>query len=526
MNYCLQPSSPKNNLIQRIPNRFMPVRNRVPARRTITMILALLVMAGVVSVSAMLVSFMPVASQAAESTREIHPPAQSTENEPGFIWIGHRGSNGPFVSNTMPAFREGIARGYQALETDIKITSDGHFILFHNSHLNTGSGEVVESEPLNGSTPESKTLEEIRAMTISQTRSDPEGRFTGQIATLEEFLQLCKEHDVKAVLDLKWTTGVNNNDQSNVGKLIAQVEEAGWLENTIFLTSMRPVLDAIRSHSGDIHLQWLVWTQATFNQHRDWALDNDISLGIGYDDVTQSLVDLMHENGRVVNAFTVNNAAAARTLIGYGVDMVTTDYLYTGEDGEVVRKDYSEIDPFGGFFISPKEMIVEMGQVFNFETRIVEWGDTTIIPENEIDWEFIGLNAVFGRGGIHAEGVSEGQVVAHYQETYSDTANVSIREDVSAGFETGVPERIRLSQNYPNPFNPETRIRYDLSAQVHARLTVYDALGRPVATLVDEKQQPGSYTVAFDATNLASGTYIYELAAGGAIQREKMTLVR
>ncbi|MGM0739022.1 MAG: glycerophosphodiester phosphodiesterase family protein [Bacteroidota bacterium] len=502
----------------------MPVRNPVPACRTIGILLTLLIMSGALPVSA-----VPVASQSTESTRDIQLPAQSTENEPGFIWIGHRGSSGPFVSNTMSAFREGIARGYQALETDLKITSDGHFILFHNSHLNTGSGEVVESEPLNGSTPESKTLEEIRAMTVSQTRTasnGPEGTFTGQIATLEEFLQLCKEQDVKAVLDLKWTTGVNNNDQSNVGKLIAQVEEIGWLENTIFLTSMRPVLDAIRSHSGDIHLQWLVWTQSAFNQHRDWALENDISLGIGYDEVTQSLVDLMHENGRVVNAFTVNNAAAARTLIGYGVDMVTTDYLYTGEDGEVVRKDYSEVEPFGGFFISPKELVVETGQVFNFETRIVEWGDTTVIPENEIDWEIIGLDAVYGRGGIHAEGVSEGQVVAHYQETYSDTANVSIREDVSAGFETGVPERIRLSQNYPNPFNPATHIRYDLSAQVHACLTVYDALGRPVATLVDEKQQPGSYTVVFDATSLASGTYIYELAAGGAIQRAKMTLIK
>lgn len=448
------------------------------------------------------------------------------EAGPDFIWIGHRGSNGPFVSNTMPAFREGIARGYHALETDLKMTSDGHFILFHNSHLNTGSGEVVESEPLNGSTPESKTLEEIRAMTVSQTRSDPEGTFTGQIATLEEFLQLCKEHDVKAVLDLKWTTGVNNNDQSNVGKLIAQVEDAGMLDNAIFLTSMRPVLDAIRSHSEDIHLQWLVWTQDSFNQHREWALENNISLGIGYDEVTGSLVDLMHENALVVNAFTVNSVEAAQTLIGHGVDMITTDYLYTGDNGQVVRKDYSEVEPFGGFFISPKELVVEKGEIFKFQTRIVEWGDTTIIPEDEIEWEIIDLQAGLGRGGIHAEGVSEGYVVAHYEQTHSDTAFVSIREDVSAGTQSGVPDRLRLSQNYPNPFNPHTRIRYDLDAPVHARLTVYDATGRPVATLVDEAQPPGSYTVDFDASQLASGVYVYELAAGSSVRRAKMTLVR
>jgi len=73
------------------------------------------------------------------------------------------------------------------------------------------------------------------------------------------------------------------------------------------------------------------------------------------------------------------------------------------------------------------------------------------------------------------------------------------------------PMAYELFQNYPNPFNPQTTINYQLSRSGQVRLTVSDVLGREVATLVNEHQPVGRYSVQFDGSKLASGVYLYWL---------------
>jgi uncharacterized lipoprotein YddW (UPF0748 family) len=86
--------------------------------------------------------------------------------------------------------------------------------------------------------------------------------------------------------------------------------------------------------------------------------------------------------------------------------------------------------------------------------------------------------------------------------------------------------QFKLEQNYPNPFNPSTQIRFTLGEATHATLTVYDIMGREVATLVDQPMAAGSHRVQFNASELSSGLYVYSLRAGSFIQTNKMMLIK
>ena len=89
-----------------------------------------------------------------------------------------------------------------------------------------------------------------------------------------------------------------------------------------------------------------------------------------------------------------------------------------------------------------------------------------------------------------------------------------------------VVESITLFPNYPNPFNPVTNINYSLPFKGNVKLTVFDITGREVKTLVNQSQNSGYYSVSFDASDFASGIYIYKLQAGSFEQSRKMILLR
>lgn len=89
-----------------------------------------------------------------------------------------------------------------------------------------------------------------------------------------------------------------------------------------------------------------------------------------------------------------------------------------------------------------------------------------------------------------------------------------------------IPTEFTLFQNYPNPFNPVTTIKYDLPSTSDVSLIIYDILGRKVKELVNTKQQAGRYEIQFNASNLSSGVYIYQLIADKFISSKKMILMK
>jgi hypothetical protein len=89
-----------------------------------------------------------------------------------------------------------------------------------------------------------------------------------------------------------------------------------------------------------------------------------------------------------------------------------------------------------------------------------------------------------------------------------------------------IPQEFSLSPNYPNPFNPATTIEYNLPKGARVQLKVYNVLGQEVATLVDGVVTAGQHSVSFNASNLASGVYLYRIAAGTFVSTRKMVLVK
>ncbi|MCC6256038.1 MAG: T9SS type A sorting domain-containing protein, partial [Ignavibacteriaceae bacterium] len=79
---------------------------------------------------------------------------------------------------------------------------------------------------------------------------------------------------------------------------------------------------------------------------------------------------------------------------------------------------------------------------------------------------------------------------------------------------------------FPNPFNPSTTIRYQIPQDGIVTLKIYDILGSEVATLVNEQKAAGKYEINFNASNFASGVYIYKIQAGSFNSSKKLMLLK
>lgn len=90
----------------------------------------------------------------------------------------------------------------------------------------------------------------------------------------------------------------------------------------------------------------------------------------------------------------------------------------------------------------------------------------------------------------------------------------------------GAPEEFQLYQNFPNPFNPTTRIEYSLKARTDVRISVYDAMGKQVASLNKGVQDAGKHYVEFNGNSLSSGVYYYKLETPAFTDTRKMLLIK
>lgn len=229
------------------------------------------------------------------------------------ILVGHRGS-GYGVESSEEAFRRGAELGYVYVESDIKVTRDKRFVLSHDDNTKRLGGNLTIA---------SSSLEQLQKETLTQKRNGV--TYTGKLLSLENWLDLCDELDLKPLIELKWATGINNNDCSNIPALIETIDYYGFRNRCIILTSMKPCLEYIRKNYPDIELQFL--TGEYWANHFDWCVDLgiDVDIQAGYFD--QATVHKFHKAGLKVNMWTTNDDAGYRKYAGWGCDFITTDRL-------------------------------------------------------------------------------------------------------------------------------------------------------------------------------------------------------
>ncbi len=135
-----------------------------------------------------------------------------------------------------------------------------------------------------------------------------------------------------------------------------------------------------------------------------------------------------------------------------------------------------------------------------------------------------------GRYGIH-----KGEVGTDTPQDISElilTETITMKlPDLDENDSGDVPQAYTLFQNFPNPFNPETEISYDMPEDNHVWLRIYNLLGQPVRTLVDEHQKASHYVVRWDGmddngTDLASGIYFYRILTDNFVSSKRMLLMR
>jgi hypothetical protein len=117
-------------------------------------------------------------------------------------------------------------------------------------------------------------------------------------------------------------------------------------------------------------------------------------------------------------------------------------------------------------------------------------------------------------------------VSEYSNEVVINVAELLWKKGEGGASEDGLPLTYGLSQNYPNPFNPSTTISFRLPENSHVSIKVFDLMGREVASLLKEYLPAGYHNVEFNASNLSSGIYIYNMTAGKFKMTNKLILIK
>lgn len=253
-------------------------------------------------------------------------------------------------------------------------------------------------------------------------------------------------------------------------------------------------------------------------------------------------------NGLMYRAEIVDSAVTIDTLqyFGYGIAYPTysTGFLRSREDSFYVSKEDSTLpEPNNELIYYKKDAqigdtwqvdygngnggiaiytITDTLPAYIFDTLVT----AKILNENFglVEWDYMWTEEFgqlsqenwLGEVQYYLKGcIINGQV-------YGDTTFIIS----SVGDDELLVDEFYLYQNYPNPFNPSTTIKYSVPKLSFITIKIYDVLGSEVAVLVNEEKPVGTYELNWNAVNLPSGVYFYQLKAGSYVETKKMILLK
>ena len=228
--------------------------------------------------------------------------------------IAHRGLSGIEMENTCSAFVAAGNRTYFGIETDVHVTADGQYIIIHD--------DTTKRVGLDDLSVENSTFETLRSLRLAD-KDGKRGRKDLLLPSLAEYTQICKKYEKISVLELK-----NHMEPADIDGIIDVIKKEGWLEKTIFISFDLPNVVYVKEKLPQQKVQYLIG-----GDMKDWqevvdALNSHhLDLDIYYKMLTEERVQDVHNAGKEVNVWTVNQLEDAERLAAWGVDYITTNII-------------------------------------------------------------------------------------------------------------------------------------------------------------------------------------------------------
>lgn len=394
------------------------------------------------------------------------------------LFIGHRGCD-TGVMNTAEAFRNGVLLyGYDGLECDLRVTSDGHYVISHDETTNAVGGNLRV---------ESSTLAQLRAETYTQTRHGV--TYTGGICTLDEYLQICEDYSVIPVIELKYTTGINSNNMSNFPGVYAALVSHQLDSSAVILTSMLQSLIYVREHYPSLHCQYLLasLTDAAFDKCVQYGIEPSVE----FPKITYCDTRRCHDAGLSMASYTVNWTEWLDKIAPMGVRMVTTDNLRAEQLAEQDSMEWSEI------CIPPVDTI----PVYVSEKFVFSQSDDHL-PQDFPSASQRGRQGCYLDGVFYANGPVGSPVFAF--DTLGNTVPVSLPSSLQGGICCDDAGHLILDDS-PSSATP-------------SRLLIYRSLQSAPDTIAFSLPESGqtNYPTASGDIYSADGGYVYFFPKGRA----------
>lgn len=228
--------------------------------------------------------------------------------------IAHRGLSGLERENTFPAFVAAGNRSYFGIETDVRKTKDGKFIIIHDNNI-----ERISLGKLKTNVEENdfSSVENIVLPDLDGSRS----RRDIKIPLLTDYIKICKKYCKKCVLELK-----DSFSEEDIKAIIKEISGEQYLENVVFISFVWENCITVRKLLPQNDVQWLTWNEITDEIIKS-LYENKIDLDVAYKALTRELTNKLHSYKIKVNCWTCDDKDDAEKLVQMGVDFITTNIL-------------------------------------------------------------------------------------------------------------------------------------------------------------------------------------------------------